>query len=805
MSSGRRWLFAIGFLLMFILSPVIADLAVTPQPTRVPILPQVLMTEAPATGSIESVSSARSNNAGLYEEYPVWPDGAAYDLRYAPGQVLVRFDQTKTGSGQSVATMADSINAGIGARMLHDYGVYGVPGLELVSLPDNTTVQKAISYYQSTPAVMYAEPDFISTIQRTPDDPDFWRQYGLSNTGSIYKEATPPGIPGADIHAPGGWDVVTGTNGSVIAVVDTGVDIGHPDLAGNLWTTSRDSYQLHGYNVLEGESVEPFDDNSHGTHCAGIIGMVGNNGIGGTGVAWNTSIMAIKALNSMGTGKISDLVLGMGYASMNHVPVISCSFGNPYIPSRAMGDLIAGSPSLFVCAAGNSATDTTFEVPEYPACFNETNVIAVASTDASDHLSEFSNYGNQTIQVAAPGSLIYSTLLSEYSWDYLWKDSSLSPDNFTFSGNWKIEPAEVPGGSPSLHGTISRGDNNASLVLETVIPVNVTAAYPSLVWGWKGQVVGSMRTEVSRDGINWAILQDYMGDVQANTWTGHSILCNSVLGGERIRLRVTIRAPDADSSVDIYLHDIGIGYRSLVTTPGYGYLNGTSMATPMVAGVAGLLKGADPGLTAADLREVIMNSVDPLPFLQGKIVTGGRVNLTRALAMVAPSQAIQVKAGWNHVSVPRHLQPGADTASIFAGVDSAGHSVLAYLDDLRGWKTLNSSDPILPLSGYWLFSTNATSVPVRFASPVVGPVRQVGAGWSSVGSWSDEPVTADATLSSLGTGWSYLIGYDALSQRYEEVIIRGGTGNQSDLRPVQPYQGYWLYCSRNGTYQGPVT
>ncbi|MFH0967426.1 MAG: hypothetical protein V1862_07065, partial [Methanobacteriota archaeon] len=216
-------------------------------------------------------------------------------------------------------------------------------------------------------------------------------------------------------------------------------------------------------------------------------------------------------------------------------------------------------------------------------------------------------------------------------------------------------------------------------------------------------------------------------------------------------------------------------------------------------------KGAYPDLTATELKSRIMETVDILPSLEGKIVSGGRVNLTAALNPNPQVDSIPVQTGWNHVSVPRHLESGYDTASIFADIHSAGHSVLMYEDDQTGWKTMNSSDPVIPLQGYWVFSENVTTVPVRFATPVIGPVRQVSPGWSSTGGWAVRDVSANETLNSLGEGWSYLFGYNATAQRYDEVIIRGGSGNQSDTRPVKPYQGYWLYCSQNGTYQGPLT
>ena len=165
------------------------------------------------------------------------------------------------------------------------------------------------------------------------------------------------------------------------------------------------------------------------------------------------------------------------------------------------------------------------------------------------------------------------------------------------------------------------------------------------------------------------------------------------------------------------------------------------------------------------------------------------------------STAISLLPGWNHVSVPRHLAGGYDTAQIFAGVNSSGRSILMYQDDTAGYRALKSDDPISPLQGYWLFSADATTIAIKFDELVTGSSRVVSAGWSSVGGWADEDVSANDTFHTLMTGWSYAVGFNATVQQYQDPIVRGGTGNQSDSRPIQPYQGYWLYCSQNGTYE----
>jgi hypothetical protein len=257
---------------------------------------------------------------------------------------------------------------------------------------------------------------------------------------------------------------------------------------------------------------------------------------------------------------------------------------------------------------------------------------------------------------------------------------------------------------------------------------------------------------------------------------------------------------DEYNEADISIRNIRLGFREGIQSPNYAYYSGTSMATPMVAGIAGILKGISPDLTAAEIKQVVMDTADPISDMNGKIVSGGRANLSVALASLSKSDAIPIRTGWNHVSVYRNLVEGADTAQIFAGVNSSGHSILMFQNDTAGYRTLNATDPVTPLQGYWVFSDNYTSVPVRYEKHLLGMSRSIPAGWSSVGGWGNSEITARDTFHTL-LNWSYAIGYDAEVQKYEEPIVRNGTGNQSDSRPVQPYQGYWLYCTENGTYQ----
>ena len=293
------------------------------------------------------------------------------------------------------------------------------PFFDVIRFPEGSpAVDDLIIQLKTDPRVRIAEPDYVvHTVETLPNDPYFSYLWGLKNTGQ--GDFILPGFtcttcskPGADISAAKAWDLSTGSDDIVVAVIDTGVDYTHPDLAANILRDN--SNKVVGYDFANKDS-DPMDDYGHGTHCAGIIGAVGNNGQGVAGVCWKVKIMPVKFLNAAGSGLTSDAVLSVDYAVAHGAQVLSNSWGggaNSQLLLEAIQRAEAAGV-LFVGAAGNSAASIDSE-PFYPASYNQyaSNVIAVAATDAYDVLASFSNFGPKTCDIAAPGSEIYSTLPS---------------------------------------------------------------------------------------------------------------------------------------------------------------------------------------------------------------------------------------------------------------------------------------------------------------------------------------------------------------------------------------------------------
>lgn len=337
--------------------------------------------------------------------------------KYRPGELLVRF---RRGVAK---TRTEAIHAQFRAGAVKHFRV--IDNLQLVRLPAGTQLETAIRAYRKNPEVLYAEPNYIRTIDQspvTPNDPRFAELWGLHNTGQN------GGTPGADIHAPEAWGLSTGSPNVVVGVIDSGVDYTHEDLSANMFRNPLDCNSngidddsngyvddCYGIDTANGDS-DPMDDDGHGTHVAGTIGAAGDNGIGVVGVNWQVRIMACKFIDASGGGYDSDAIACLEYFAMMkdrgvNIVATNNSWGSIYFSQALLDafDLHRQRGILSVASAGNNARDTDGTRPQYPSNFYLPNIIAVAATTRTDSLSGFSNFGRHSVHVAAPGSAILST------------------------------------------------------------------------------------------------------------------------------------------------------------------------------------------------------------------------------------------------------------------------------------------------------------------------------------------------------------------------------------------------------------
>ena len=294
----------------------------------------------------------------------------------------------------------------------------------IFNVPRDSDILSIVKDYSSLSNVKYSEPNYVIHLCGIPNDPDFDKQYSLDNIGQY------GGTPGADIDAPEAWDIETGSSDVVIAVIDTGVDYTHPDLADNIWVNEDEipdndidddgnGYvdDVHGYDFADDES-NTLDINGHGTHCAGVVGAVGNNGIGIAGVCWNCKIMPVQIFVEDFSGNVttfySRLAQGIKYAADNGADIMSMSC-RAFFYSDLLKDSVDYAYDkgiVMVAAAGNDNVNDKV----YPGSYD--NVIAVGATDNNDSRMDTydyrireqvrSNWGDW-VDVAAPGEWIYST------------------------------------------------------------------------------------------------------------------------------------------------------------------------------------------------------------------------------------------------------------------------------------------------------------------------------------------------------------------------------------------------------------
>jgi thermitase len=564
----------------------------------------------------------------------------------------------------------------------------GDPTFQLVEAKDGSAAAAAAAL-EADPAVAVAEPDGYRRLEAIPNDPYFFLQWGLHNTGQSVA-GLPGGKSGNDIDVVNAWNRTVGTPGTVVADIDSGYRADSPDLGPVEWTNQGEIPgngidddgngkidDVHGWDFVGEDSNNPTEDadptdsnlisGGHGVHTAGIIGAAGDNGTGISGVARNVRIMPLRVCaNEPSTNEVrcpfSSIIAAINYAGDNGARVANLSLGGTFYSQLEVNAYAEHPETLYVIAAANDGANNdsglsgtsghhypcdykpaTESSPTVPGAIE--NTICVAALDPSEALASYSDYGATSVDLGAPGTAVVSTFP---------KFETLFSDDFElndFATKW------TPYGAG--FGRATKGDGPLSSFGMTDTPE--TAPEANHIYGvalTNGIAVpagaGACWVEGQRyrkgggsEGAPYGLIVNghfseefefFGGETGGSAMVPFWTAPITGLGGKSVRPFFEY-SPGATvgAGYGYWLDDIELWCNSpLSTPPTYAYEQGTSMAAPHVTGAAALLFSLKPSASVTEVREALLTTTTPAASLAGKTVTGGRLDVSAALNKLVP-------------------------------------------------------------------------------------------------------------------------------------------------------------------------
>jgi thermitase len=619
------------------------------------------------------------------------PSAALARGPFVPGEAIVRFE--------AGASRAERRDARAAAAVRFDESLI-LPRGELVEVEG--PVGAAVRRLERQPDVAYAQPNFRyrTTAVEAPDDTFFGQLWGLSD----------PALPNPGVSALEAWEVTEGA-GQTIAVVDSGVDLTHPDLAANLWTNPVEALlptdgldndlngrvdDVHGYDFVDGDG-DPDDYEFHGTHVAGTAAAVADNGMGVAGVAPAAEIMAVRVLDGNGSGSTAGIADGIAYAAENGADVVNLSILGPPGVDAAMSDAVdvaAAEDVVVVAAAGNEAANND-AAPHSPCALPQPNLVCTAALAQSGALASFSNYGPEHVDLAAPGTSILSART-----DY---GPPLFSNGFEAGETAAWETAAFNGGIPwglsskAATGAQSAADSPVGTYGPALDPEDLSVSELSTVdpvdlAGERGcrlhfrdmyqtqPLVDAFLAGAIDEGTEFEVMSVSGSSAgYPKDFSREETSISRLDGQSDVHPFFAVLADASDQRDGAYVDDVRLICRDetyvnaiasgaeadLPNAGNYVHFQGTSMAAPHVSGVVALVRAAAPGLSAPEAIDAVLEgtSAIPVPDPSRRTATEGIADACQAIAVATGAGVVSECPGSSeNVPPPAPEPPAGDSA-----------------------------------------------------------------------------------------------------------------------------------------------
>lgn len=556
------------------------------------------------------------------------------------GEILVTFKSTLSTSN------VDGMVNGMGVVTAKKVGKKNV---RLVKFSGNMSVQQAVNSFAADSNIVAAQPNYLYYPSAVPNDTSYGQVWAHKNTGQTITSGSyttnNPGSAGNDMDTELAWDEITDCSAIVVAVIDTGINYTHQDLASNMWTGNTNG----GWDFIDNDNDPmPVDGQIHGTHVAGTIGARGNNGVGVAGVCWQVQIMALRVLGSAG-GTTASTIQAIEYAADNGADVINMSLGGEGGFDPLFSEAITYAQArdvLVVVAAGNAANDNDTGNATWPCNFTQDNLVCVAALDQAYTLASFSNTGTTSVDVGAPGTNILSTWPGS-----VFTDNVSSGWQADYSG-WGFSSAcaRITGSPGALYNPFQNSSSNWCDTPGITYPNNADAtAYKNFnlggLLGAELSTLAIIDTEPTYDSIrvyaraaggnpNTTIpLFKFSGSTGIDDTVGQIAVSleNCLTATCTVGARLTSDFSNIGKGIAIFNMEI---QKVETNSSVYKSINGTSMASPNVAGIAALVRAYNPGYGYLDTVNAILGSGEDTASLVGTTTTGKAVNAMGALSFI---------------------------------------------------------------------------------------------------------------------------------------------------------------------------